>query len=309
MLIELNELFNGYKYFCDLNVNIKNKEYLFLKENLFKIKSKDILNKTPICAYIIINSQTGHFYIGSCLKILRRISSHKYMLRTGTHRSKKLQESYNHNLNAMIDICIFFTGDREIAYVLEQDLLDMYKNNEKLCNTATDARLAGKGRIVSEEHKEKLSLCSKNRIISEETRNKLRLAGFRRKQTPEAIAKTRAANLGLKKSQETREKISNALKGKPIKPETILKIIAKLKGKPRSPETRAKISATLKAKENRGNFDILIKNNLAVSKKLCINGHVYESINHAARELNTNTTNIRNWCKSEKDKHKGYYFI
>lgn len=307
--IELKNIFNGLNHYKDLTITINNKKYFFIKDFLFKFYKKSFDNRqSTIAAYIILNSTDGHFYVGSSFDIFRRVAAHRCMLSSNTHRCKKLQNSYNNTNKAMIDICVIFLDTREEAYEIEQYILDFYKGDDKLTNSATNALLAGKDRINNDEFRRKMSLYNKNRIVSQETRNKLSVAGMGRKMSDQTKKLLIKINTGRTVSQETRNKISLAQKGKIIKPETILKISAKLRGVPRSQATKDKIS--LSHKNNpRFNIDVLKNNNILKSKSVSINGIKYNSINDAARNLNSSGICVSNRCKSFNLKFKDWFFI
>jgi hypothetical protein len=103
------------------------------------------------------------------------------------------------------------------------------------------ANKARTGNKLSNEHKIKLSLAGKGRIVSEETRRKLSAANI----TPEAVARIRTAaakRKGKKLTLEQREK----MKGRKLSPEHIEKLRQLNLGKKASKETIAKMSQARK---------------------------------------------------------------
>jgi 5-methylcytosine-specific restriction endonuclease McrA len=98
-----------------------------------------------------------------------------------------------------------------------------------------------KGKVVSPETRNKLAKSrigkpgpNKGKAMSQEQKDKLSIAKKGIRQSQETIAKQVASRAGYKHSEETKQKISNGNKGKTtiVTEETKLKISAALKGKP-----------------------------------------------------------------------------
>lgn len=99
---------------------------------------------------------------------------------------------------------------------------------------------AQRGRILTEEHKQKLSAAHKGvarKPFSEETKRK--------------ISEARKNKPGIPHTEESKQKISESLKGKHRSEETKRKMSEAQKGRTFSEEHRAKISAAMKARHNR----------------------------------------------------------
>lgn len=112
------------------------------------------LHSTP-AAYILYHEASGMFYVGSTSNLYIRITDHLKDLRGGRHRNEPLQQAYSKHENKNLRLSFIRSNDREIAFDLEQDLLDKYIPTGKLFNLATNARIAGLGRIVPEEQRVK----------------------------------------------------------------------------------------------------------------------------------------------------------
>lgn len=82
----------------------------------------------------------------------------------------------------------------------------------------------------------KIGDAHRGKVVSQETKEKLRLSHLGQKPSPEAIEKNRAAQLGKVISPATRLKISEANKNKKKSPETIEKIRQANLGRKQSPE-------------------------------------------------------------------------
>lgn len=55
---------------------------------------KDVIPSTP-GIYAIVNTNSGHFYVGSAANLFRRRKDHFKGLKAGTHRNAHLQHAYN----------------------------------------------------------------------------------------------------------------------------------------------------------------------------------------------------------------------
>ena len=107
-------------------------------------------------AYILVLPETKEVYVGSTSDLYQRRNKHRSSLALGNHRNKKLQQSYNTAKNKDILFLPFQTIDREMAFKVEQELLNLYAGNPKLLNIAKDAVLAQLGAKHSDETKEVL---------------------------------------------------------------------------------------------------------------------------------------------------------
>lgn len=109
-----------------------------------------------------------------------------------------------------------------------------------------------KGKVVSEETKEKLRIANTGKVISDETKKKMSEASIGKKVSDETRKKLSESHKGKKQSPETIEK----LKQRKHSPETIKKIVDKISGENHwikrkgghTQETKDKISETLKGK-------------------------------------------------------------
>jgi hypothetical protein len=115
---------------------------------------------------------------------------------------------------------VYPTIDEKHALYGELFLIaSLKKAGFRLCNL-TNGGESNAGRVVTDEHRKKLSLAG---------------TGF--KKSPETLAKMRAANLGRKVSEATKEK----MRGKKISEKPKEALLRSHIGKPLSAETKAKI--------------------------------------------------------------------
>lgn len=108
---------------------------------------------------------------------------------------------------------------------------------------------ARKGRIVSEETKEKIRKALLGKKLSEETRQKMSKSRTGKVQSAETRAKKSIALTGRLVSEFTRRKISEAQFGRIISEDTRRKLSAARKGKKKSLETRLRMSAASRKRE------------------------------------------------------------
>lgn len=83
--------------------------------------------------YCITHMKSGHFYIGSTGNFKQRKYNHTTHLNRNVHCCKKLQELFNDD--SALNFTFFPSTSREVAYAAEGDLLELYKNDPRLCNT------------------------------------------------------------------------------------------------------------------------------------------------------------------------------
>lgn len=136
------------------------------------------------CIYKIRNLINGKIYVGSTQKIARkRKEEHFCELLGGYHFNKHLQSSFNkHGKSCFlfeiienIDLSQIIDEKDRYKYLLEREIFYIKSLNPQynICNEIRGGKL---GRIVSEETREKLSLCNLGKKRSEQTKEKIRLA-------------------------------------------------------------------------------------------------------------------------------------
>ena len=219
--------------------------------------------------YKIENLINGKVYIGKSKNIENRWRTHKKELNNNSHCNKHLQNAWNkygkENFKfEVIEECSMDLLDKQEIYWISEynsncynltkggdgvveplpevidkmrnSLIAYYQDNPVPEETRKKLSIAGKGRIVSEETKRRISETEKGWQPSIETRLKMSISAK-----------------GKKLSEETKEKISNFQKGRP-KPKTEAHIqhhreslLGRMNG-PRSDETKQKISNSKKGK-------------------------------------------------------------
>jgi group I intron endonuclease len=172
--------------------------------------------------YQITNKTNGYIYIGVRQSLLAPELDSTYM-GSGKHVKSAIQKYGAQQFEKTI---ISLHESRELALAAEASIVDA----EFVRRTDTyNLKVGGeggsvKGRVVSEETKQRMSAAQTGKSISEEQKEKL-----------SAIKKGKS---GLPRSAETRRKMSETRKGRP----------SPLRGRSISEETKQKISETRKSR-------------------------------------------------------------
>jgi group I intron endonuclease len=197
--------------------------------------------------YAILNMKNGKAYIGQAVDIKYRWRMHKNALNGGYHINPYLQRAWNKY------------GEESFAFnVVEECLMDQLNEREihhiamhrarGLCYNMTDGGDGTRGRIASNETRQKMSAAKKN--MSEETRRKIGDARRGSILSDETRRKMSEAKKGTTFSDESRRKMSEANKRRPpITDETRRKLSEAKKGKRRAPfsdEARQRMSEAAK---------------------------------------------------------------
>ncbi len=227
--------------------------------------------------YIILNSETGKMYVGSCCSsIYARLHIHRFNLRRGTHHSKHLQASWDKYGETAFSCSTLKVCSPEDCVIQEQHYIDLYDSanprcgynihpnarnplgvkrsqytKDKLSRIANSRSESHKQEIKAkmlksmdtDEYRQKISQTHKSKVLSEETRKKIsqsvlaKVASYREKLS--------AAHKGKRLSEEHKQKIRDGNKGKKLSKETREKM--SLAHSNRSPEYRARLSAGIRA--------------------------------------------------------------
>ena len=161
--------------------------------------------------YLWVNQSNGHFYVGSTLNFDNRITSYF-----------SLKGAYGIILKALIKygfdsftLVLFFVKNvtREEVLHLEQSVLDTWKPEYNIQLNANSSA----GRVLSEEHKAKISASRKNVIFSEETKAKMSAShigernGRLNKGTPVYLYEINSSNFKLSATFPNRARASMVL--------------------------------------------------------------------------------------------------
>lgn len=193
--------------------------------------------------YCIEFLPTQQKYIGSTKKFSTRFAGHRSDLKRGEHHSYKLQKLWNENKRDedLSFVILETVEDLDKLMEREQFWLDFIKPELNVIDKAHRLKPESLvspwlGKHRPEDTKEKISQSltgRKGRVVSEETREKLRIA-----------------NTGKKISEATRQKLRDSHKGQVVSDETRAKQSEARKGKshaPTSEATKEKIRKSVKA--------------------------------------------------------------
>ena len=157
--------------------------------------------------YKITNNINNKCYIGSSVNIKRRIITHKYFLKKGTHHCEHLQrawlkygcENFKFEIIEIVDDVLELEEieqkyidnvNREMLYngCLKAGNKSGFKHSD---DTKKKIGLGNKGKKQSEETKKKLSEINKGKKLSDETKNKIsnKLIGVSKKFSDEILSK------------------------------------------------------------------------------------------------------------------------
>lgn len=203
-------------------------------------------------------------YIGVTANTERRFKEHK---RSSSDSSKHLKNAIKKYGDDLVFDVLFTNLDEELALLVESELRSSECIGWNISEGGGFPPVAwgntyNKGRVLTDEHKSKISAASKDRVISEEARSnmsksaKLAIrkplseehkrniakANIGKKMSPEAIEKTRQANLGKKLSKEHIELLRQINIGSAHTDEHKDKIRKALTGRSVSTSTRNKIA-------------------------------------------------------------------
>lgn len=133
-------------------------------------ENKNILGSKITGTYVLVHPLTRQFYIGSTSDLATRKYKHFWHIKNGSHRNTKIKKAFQQNPTDNIFFFTWATTTRDQAYDLEQKFLDATINSDKSLNIASDARVNGKGIIISDETRKIKSEISKAIWQNEEYR-------------------------------------------------------------------------------------------------------------------------------------------
>ena len=184
--------------------------------------------------YKITNILNGKFYIGSTNNFYKRKHNHFSKLGLGKHHNSHLQSSWNKYGSENFIFEIISICPEEYLIRLEQWFIDNLKPKYNQLPKAGSSR----GRIISEEEKERLRNLRKGVSISDKHREILKRLAIGRVFSSSSRSKISSALKGKPKSEEAKSNMSKAKTGK----------VGPNKGKKFSEEHKKKLSEAKKKK-------------------------------------------------------------
>ena len=203
--------------------------------------------------YIIRNTITKQFYIGSAALIKRRWCEHISQLKRGVHHNQKVQNNWNEFGEKSFTFGVLETCDRNMILIREQIYLNIFMKIPSCLNDNIHAHggsKKGKKRSLEVRQKMSQSRMGKPGIkYTDEIRKNIGNATRGRKHSAETKKKISEASRGKKHSEETKLKQSVSQKGRPKTEEQKRKLSIAKTGKPHAPhslETKLKMSESAK---------------------------------------------------------------
>ncbi|AXF53187.1 putative Seg-like homing endonuclease, GIY-YIG family [Escherichia phage Ec_Makalu_001] len=177
-------------------------------------------------------------------------------------------------------VCMWKVSDEAKIEEMRKKISEKNTGRKHTKDTRQKMSASQKGRKHTEETKEKMRQNNLGKVIAEETKEKLRMI-----------------NLGKRHTEETRRKMSDSHKGLSLSDEVKDKIRQKHTGRVFTKEWRERIS----------------KSRIGItstrSRRISINGVIYNSIGEAVIKLNVKRGLIVGRLKSNTDKNKNYFFV
>lgn len=230
----------------------------------------------------IIESPTNKIYVGQSVDLKTREQKYAKLNCDGQMRIYRSIQKYGWDAHKFSVIMpLRDDTDKAILNWYEQFFMDYYRSEGIELLNLKDAGAHGR---FSEESKTKMSKSHTGKIMSEEHRKKLSEAGKKRKATPETRARMRIAQAGktiseeqkalLKSyaqnpSNETRVKMRMNQLGKKQSAETILKRSIALTGQKRSTEAKLRMSLVQQQKSSNRKLNT---SQVELIRIHCING-------------------------------------
>lgn len=193
--------------------------------------------------YRIVNTIANRTYIGSSLKMSKRLIDHRYELRHGKHKNIALQRSWNKYGETAFVFEPLLNCEALDCMRREQAFIDAYhEHGLPLYNMRPSSySRAGIRYRMSGETRLKMSQAAKGKKKSEATRAKMRAVAKARQFSAETRAKMSTAAkrtknfYGHRHTVEARLKIGEASRGRPCSEETRMKKRLAQLGKKRKP--------------------------------------------------------------------------
>lgn len=231
--------------------------------------SKDELQMaTPILSrtsgiYIIQNLKNGKIYLGQTIDIRQRWHKHRSALRLNKHCNTHLQAAWNKYGEKAFKFIVLEYISEEMLDKRETYFITLYRERG-ICYNMQDGGGSTRGRIITNETREKMSKAALKRLpLSEEGRKRISEANTgkispKRGISPSDETRARLSEAARNRqppSEETRERISKAHRGKTLSQETRQRIsestqgrIAHNRGKPASDEQKRKQSEVMRGR-------------------------------------------------------------
>lgn len=158
--------------------------------------------------YRILNTVTGHAYIGSSGNIPERLARHRRELRTGTHCNPRLQRAWRkYGPDAFDFEAVCSVPETDDLLEIEQQYIDAEGEYNIIPAGAVPSFKGGRH---TPEAIERMRLARTGKVMSEESRALLRAYRTGRKSTPEEVEAMRKGLTGKRRTPEQIERYREA---------------------------------------------------------------------------------------------------
>lgn len=158
--------------------------------------------------YRILNTVTGHAYIGSSDNIADRMARHRRNLRAGTHANPRLQRAWvKYGRDAFDFETVCQVPDDDDLLEIEQQYIDAEGEYNIIPAGAVPSFKGGRH---TADVIERLRIARTGRVMSEESKDLVRAARIGRKLRPESVEKMRRGLTGQKRTPEQIERYREA---------------------------------------------------------------------------------------------------
>lgn len=163
--------------------------------------------------YKITNNVNGKFYIGSSVKLEKRIKDHKWQLKNGIHSNIHLaRAAKKYGLDAF-SFSILETCSESDLLDKEQRYLDEHVGSPNCYNISCDSKAPNRGSKSSKEVRAKISKALLGRTLSQEHRQNIGRANKGNVIGEIGRQNMSRAHLGTKLTEIQKTKIGKALSG------------------------------------------------------------------------------------------------
>ena len=205
------------------------------------------VDKVVSGVYIIMNTVSRKFYIGSSINVHYRWVKHKRLLKIGKHHNSKMQNAYNkYGVDTFEFDVLEYVSDKTKLLEREQYWINFIP---PIFNIFRDVRKNNLGVKTKQEVLDRLSVIRKGKKHSEETKIKAR---------ERMMGNKYAAGKTHEVSQETRDKISKKIKGTRHSDESYKRAAESKRGKKMSVEARKSRIEKLRLREKKNNPDAFV---------------------------------------------------
>lgn len=258
--------------------------------------------------YILSSDDGKLFYVGSTSNLNKRVKRHQAELKANKHHNSLMQEAFN--IGVMFEVnYVIRTDTREEAYQIENGLIKSFNGDVGLLNIGLNSR--GGDNLTRNPRREEII-----KTIADSVRERMSQLTDEERKCIYGRSGEQNGMYGRHHTEETKEYLrslrigkSPGNKGKPLNPEQYAKFMEHIRnrditgknnpfyGKTHTKESRDKIRSSASGRVS------------SRRKSLSIDGVLYPSLSHAAKELDIPLVTIRHRCLSENPKFTNWILL